>query len=92
MYILEELWGDRVNLRERGFPSKQYARAMRRLADCEEKLTGILDEEQRKLFEEYADDQREVSVIADCASFIDGFKLGAKIMLDVLTEGEMKEL
>ena len=38
------------------------------------------------------DDQREVSVIADCASFVDGFKLGAKIMLDVLAEGEMKEL
>ncbi len=92
MYILEELWGDRVNLRERGFPSKQYAGAMQRLADCEEKLTGILDDEQRKLFEEYVDDQREVSVISDCASFTDGFKLGAKIMLDVLTEGEMKEL
>ncbi len=40
MYILEELWGDRVNLNERGFPSKQYGRAMRRLADCEEKLTA----------------------------------------------------
>ncbi len=65
---------------------------MRRLADCEEKLTGILDDEQHKLFEEYVDDQREVSVISDCASFTDGFKLGAKIMLDVLTEGEMKEL
>ncbi len=92
MYILEELWGDRVNLREKGFPNKQYARAMQRLADCGEKLTGILGDEQRKLFEEYMNDQREVSVIADCASFIDGFKLGAKIMLDVLTEGEMKEL
>ena len=53
---------------------------------------GILDDEQRKLFEEYVDDQREVSVIADCASFVDGFKLGTKIMLDVMTEGEMKEL
>lgn len=92
MYVPEELWGDRVNLHEKGFPDKQYARAMHRLVNCEEKLLGILDDEQRKLFEEYVDDQREVSVIADCASFIDGFKLGAKIMLDVLTEGEMKEL
>jgi len=92
VYVLEELWGDRVNLQEKGFPDKQYARAMHRLVNCEEKLLGILDDEQRKLFEKYVDDQREVSVIADCASFIDGFKLGAKIMLDVLTEGEMKEL
>ncbi len=67
-------------------------RAMQRLANCGEKLTGILNDEQRKLFEEYVDDQREVSVIVDCESFINGFKLGAKIMLDVLTEEEMKEL
>ncbi len=92
MYVLEELWGDKVNLHEKGFPNKQYARAMQRLANCGEKLMAILDDEQRKLFEEYVDEQREVSVISDCASFIDGFKLGAKIMLDVLTEGEMKEL
>ncbi len=65
---------------------------MQRLANCGEKLTGILNDEQRKLFEEYVDDQREVSVIVDCESFINGFKLGAKIMLDVLTKGEMKEL
>lgn len=92
MYVLEELWGDRVNLHEKGFPNKQYARAIERLADGGEKLLGVLDGEQRKLFERYTDDQREVSVIADCASFIDGFKLGAKVMLDVLTEGEMNEL
>jgi len=92
VYVLEELWSDKVNLHEKGFPDKQYARALHRLVNCEEKLLGILDDEQRKLFEEYVDDQRAVSVIADCASFIDGFKLGAKIMLDVLTEGEMKEL
>ena len=71
---------------------KQYAKAIERLADCGEKLLGVLDVEQRKLLERYTDDQREVSVIADCAAFISGFKLGAKIMLDVLTEGEMNEL
>ena len=92
MHVLEDLWGGKVNLHEKGFPSEQYARAMQRLANCGEKLMSTLDEEQNKLFEEYRDDQLEVSIIADCASFIDGFKLGAKIMLDVLTEGEMKEV
>jgi hypothetical protein len=36
--------------------------------------------------------QREVNVLADCETFCYAFKLGAKIMLDVLTEGEMKEI
>ena len=92
MYVLEDLWGGKVNPHERGFPSKQYARAMQRLASCGEKLLVVLNEEERKLFEEYVDDQLEVSIIADCASFIDGFRLGAKIILDVLTEREMKDI
>ena len=92
MHILEDLWGGKINLHERGFPSKQYAKAMQKLSNCGEKLMGVLNEEQNKLFEEYRDNQLEVSIIADCASFIDGFRLGAKIMLDVLTEGEMKDV
>ena len=92
MYVLEDLWGGKVNLHEKGFPSEQYARAMQRLASCGEALMSVLNDEQRKMVEEYVDDQLEVSIIADCASFIDGFRLGAKIMLDVLTEGEMKDV
>lgn len=92
MHILEDLWGGKVNLHEKGFPSEQYARAMQRLTSCGENLLGVLDDEKRKMFEEYVDDQLEVSIIADCASFIDGFRLGAKIMLDVLTEGEMNDV
>ena len=92
MYVLEDLWGGKVNLHEKGFPSAQYARAMQRLANCGEMLLVVLNEDQRKLFEEYVNDQLEVSIIADCASFIDGFRLGAKIMLDVLTEGKMKDV
>ena len=92
MYVLEDLWGGKVNLHEKGFPSAQYAKAMQRLANCGETLMRVLNEEQNKLFEGYRDIQMEVSIIADCASFIDGFKLGAKILLDVLTEGEMKDI
>ncbi len=33
-----------------------------------------------------------VNVLTDCESFYYAFKLGARIMLDVLTEGEMKEI
>ena len=36
--------------------------------------------------------QREVNVLTDCETFCLAFKMGAKIMLDVLTEGEMKEI
>ena len=92
MFILEDLWSGKVNLHEKGFPNKQYAKAVQQLANCGDKLINILNDEQNKLFAEYVDDQLEVSVIAGCSSFVDGFRLGAKIMLDVLTEGEIKEV
>ena len=38
------------------------------------------------------DAQREVSVLTDAETFIYGFRTGAKIMMDVLTDGEIKEI
>ena len=36
--------------------------------------------------------QREVNVLTDCETFCYAFKLGAKVILDVLIEGTMKEI
>ena len=44
MYALEDLWSGKINLHEKGFPSAQYARAMRKLADCGETLMGGLND------------------------------------------------
>jgi len=64
---------------QRAFPDKHY-------------LSERLDDEQSELFEEFMTAQREVNVLTDCETFCYAFKLGARIMLDVLTEGEMKEI
>ena len=36
--------------------------------------------------------QREVNVLTDCETYCLAFKTGAKIMLDVLTDGPMREI
>lgn len=36
--------------------------------------------------------QQEVNVLTDCQTFCMTFKLGSKILLDVLTDGQMKEI
>ena len=80
MLILEDLYLGDVHPSERSFKrSSQYAKE-------------TLDDEQSELFEEFMTAQREVNVLTDCETFCYAFKLGAKIMLDVLTEGEMKEI
>ena len=60
--------------------------------EANDALNETLDDEQSELFEEFMTAQREVNVLTDCETFCYAFKLGARIMLDVLTEGEMKDI
>lgn len=51
----------------------------------EEKLTANLSNEQKEIFEKYKDCNREISEICERQSFIIGFKLGAKIVIESMT-------
>ena len=57
-----------------------------------ENVLWAVNDEQKKLFADFEDAQREVSVLTDIETFTYAFKLGAKIMLDVLTDSPMKEI
>ena len=93
MHILEELYIGSVRPGERMFKrNSQYAKALNETVKVGDALTDVLTPEQKSLFEDYMTAQREVNVLTDCETFMYGFKVGAKIMLGVLTEGEMKEI
>ena len=93
MLILEDLYLGDVHPSERSFKrSSQYARVLHEVVEANDALNETLDDEQSELFEEFMTAQREVNVLTDCETFCYAFKLGAKIMLDVLTAGEMKEI
>lgn len=49
---------------------------------CQDTMT----DEQKELFERYTDCVREFQTITDCLIFQNGFKLGARIMLEVMEE------
>ena len=93
MYILEDLYTGNVRPGERSFrQNSQYSRALAQAVESGDALIKSLTEEQKKLFEAYMDAQREVNILTDCETFIYSFKLGAKLMLDVLGNGEMREI
>ncbi len=93
MLILEDLYLGDVRPNERGFKrDSQYAKAWEGVVKAGDTLTDGLSGEQKELFEDYMTAQREVNVLTDCETFCLAFKLGAKIMLDVLTEGQMREI
>jgi hypothetical protein len=93
MQILEDLYVGAIHPNERTFKrNSQYARALDEVVKAGDALTDGLTDEQKALFEDYMTAQREVNVLTDCETFCMAFKLGAKIMLDVLSDGPMKEI
>ena len=56
------------------------------LSGNEEKLIGLLEGQEKKLFLELANAQSEVNGITEVESFINGFRLGARIAIEVMNE------
>ena len=52
----------------------------------EEKLTATLSEEQKDTFEKYKDCNREISEISEREAFLNGFRLGARIIIESVNE------
>ena len=56
----------------------------------EEKLIATLSDEQKEIFEKFKDCNREISEISERQSFITGFKIGAKIVIESITLKEQQ--
>ena len=52
----------------------------------EEKLKATMIDEQKELFEKYTNCVREHQAITDCLVFQNSFRLGARMMLEVMEE------
>lgn len=93
MQVLEDLYVGDIRPNERFFKrNSQYAKALDKLVKVGDALTDGLNEEQKELFEDYMTAQREVTVLTDCETFCMAFKLGARIMMDVLIESSIREI
>ena len=93
MQVLEDVYLGDIHPSERGFKKdSQYAKALNDAVKAGDALIGTLTEKQREQFEAYMTAQREVNVLTDCETFCYAFRLGAKIMMDVLTDSTMKEI
>ena len=93
MLILEDLYLGDVRPSERSFKrNTQYAKALDDLVKAGDALTDTLTEKQKEMFKDYMTAQREVSVLTDCETFIYAFRLAARTMIDVLRDGQMREI
>ena len=87
MNLLEELWYGNIEPCEfDASPSKEYKELIRLISRNEEKLQATMTDEQKDLFARYTDCVREYQAMAESLLFQNSFRLGARLMLEVLKE------
>ena len=85
MKILEELWYGNVTPSERSVEKGSHLWNLGRLIlQNEEELTPLLSEKAKEVLEKLRDNQSELNDLNECEVFVCGFRLGARIVLEVL--------
>lgn len=87
MKILEEFWCGSIEPTEyAATPSKEYKELLQLICRNEGKLQATFTDEQKDLFSRYVDCVREFQAMADCLRFQSSYRLGARMMLEVMEE------
>ena len=82
--LLEELYYGNINPNEKQFiKNTDFDKAMHALSQNEDKLTELLDGKEKKLFLEFVNAQSIINGTTSVESFINGFRLGARIALEI---------
>ena len=84
MTILEELYNGNINPSEKFIKKdSEYRSLMNEYAEQIDKLTAILDNGEKELFEKIMETGVSIGYISDKENFIGGFCLGARIMIEI---------
>ena len=85
MRILEEFWYGNIEPTEYvRYPRTEYEKLQELICRYEDKLKASMTDEQKDRFDRYQNCTRELQTMTECLIFQNGFKLGARIMLEVM--------
>ena len=85
MKILEELWYGRINPCQRTQPDDKSASELtKQIVEKEDELVALLSNEAKEILDQMRDKQLDLSTSNERKAFISGFRLGARIMLEVM--------
>lgn len=87
MNILKELYyGNIVPTEKCAKLNSEVTELLKLLNRNKEKLTATLTEEQKENFEKYKDCNREIFEICEREAFLNGFRLGARIIIESVNQ------
>ena len=93
MNILEELWHGRINPSQRTQPDDKSASELtEQIVEKEDELDALLSDEAKDILDQMRDKQLDLSTSNERKAFISGFRLGARIMLEVMDETDVSSI
>ena len=95
MFVLDKLWQEGLSPNERYTrKGSEYHKILLRICEEGDHLATELTEEGKAHFDAYRDAQIELSVVAEKEVFIEAFRRGARMMLDVVGDykGQFQEI
>lgn len=89
--ILEELYSGNIRPDVKFYgKDSPFVQAARLRNESFEKLTALLNESEKELFEKYSDAQADIDSITCYSNFTYGFKLGSLLMIEIfMGKGEL---
>ena len=85
MYVLENLWRNGISPSERYCDkNSEYKKLLRNLCEASEKVSAELSPKGKQAFEEHERIQLALIGISEEDIFVNAFRLGARMMLDVI--------
>ena len=87
MKILDQLWYDGLYLSEtKPSSDSRYLKQLAAVMEKEDKLLSLISEEAKESYEKYTDSREELSAADRAKIFTAGFRMGARIMLEVMED------
>ena len=85
MNILEDLWFGNISPWERQFKKDgAYAELLSLVIRHQEDLLSRLNDEEKEIFDKYADCSTEMRDLTEREAFVKGFTIGAQIIIEVM--------
>lgn len=86
MNILEEFWYGNIEPSEYdASPCREYKELLQLISRNEDNLLATITDAQKELFSRYTDCVREYQTMAECLLFQNSFRLGARMMLEMIS-------
>jgi len=87
MYVLKDLWRGNISPTERSVrPGSDYKKVSHEICEKIDRFLETLSPEEKKQWEAISDLRNDMTLMGEEDAFIYGFRLGARMMMDIVGE------